>query len=653
MSPTNNYPTLFSPAKIGSLELANRVVLAPMATNYADEQHRVTDRLIAYHVARAAGGVGLNIVEHTAVHKLGLTAPRMLGIMDDSFIPGLRRLTDAVHEAGGKIALQIQHGGRQADPQTIGQQCLSPSAVVAGRDRRMPREMTVKEIRDTVRAFAEGAGRAKAAGFDGVEVHMAHGYLGCSFLSPLLNLRTDAYGGDPLKRTRFAYEVLDGIRRRCGAGFPVWARISADEYIEGGQRPEGAQAIARLLAEYGYDAIHVSAAIGETGYYASAPYLLPEGHLLHLAEGIARRVQVPVIGVGNIRHPQFAEDALLGGRCTLVALGRQLLADPDWANKAREGHAQDIIPCILCNQGCGTRDHSPEGFTECLVNPWTAHEVDWPDWPDGPPASPARRVLVVGAGPAGATAAAVAARRGHEVHLWERGPVLGGRVAAIAWPDRSGVLEELMDSMAGALDAAGVRVAWQQPADADSIARLAPDVVIMASGADPADPNRVLPEGCEGPYVQGVDYLQDADMPFPELVAVLGADRVGTLSAIELARRGHEVLLFEREEQIARSMPTAIRHFLLRRIETSNIRVMTGCRVENVRDGVVTALVRGEERREFPQAGIVSALGRTPRALPEGLQERLGAPVYQIGDCKFPRSLHDAVWEGADIARKI
>lgn len=653
MSTTTHYPTLFSPVKIGSLELANRVVLAPMATNYADEQHRVTDRLIAYHVARAAGGVGLNIIEHTAVHKLGLTAPRMLGIMDDSFIPGLRRLTEAVHQAGGKIALQIQHGGRQADPQTIGQQCLSPSAVVAGRDRRMPREMTVKEIRDTVRAFGEGAQRAKAAGFDGVEIHMAHGYLGCSFLSPLLNQRTDAYGGDPLKRTRFAFEVIEGIRRRCGAQYPVWARISADEYIQGGMRLEEAQAIARLLAQYGYDALHVSAAIGETSYYASAPYLLPEGHLLHLAEGVARTVQVPVIGVGNIRHPQFAEEALLSGRCSLIALGRQLLADAEWAAKAREGRAEDIIPCILCNQGCGTRDHSPEGFTECLANPWTAHEVDWPDWPDGPAVSAPKRVLVVGAGPAGATAAAVAARRGHEVQLWERGPVLGGRIAAIAWPDRSGVLDELVDSMAGALDSAGVQVSWQHPADADSIATAQPDVVIMACGADPADPNLVLPEGCEGPYVQGVDYLQDTAMELPELVAVVGADRVGTLCAIELARRGHEVLLFERDDQLARSMSAAIRHFLLRRIQGSNIRVMTGCRVESVREGVVTALVRGEERREFPPAGIVSALGRTPRALPEGLAERLGVPVYQIGDCKYPRSLHDAVWEGADIARKI
>lgn len=649
----NKYPHLFSPIRLGALELPNRVVLAPMATNYAGEDHKVTDRLIAYHVARAEGGVGLSIVEHTAVQQSGLTSPRMLAILDDSFIPGHKRLVDAVHEAGGRIALQIQHGGRQADPNSIGGQCISPSAVVAGRDRRMPREMTVKEIRATTQAFGEGALRAKKAGYDGVEVHMAHGYLGCSFLSPLLNQRTDAYGGDTVKRTRFAFEVMQEIRRRCGRDYSVWCRISADEFLEGGMKLDEALRVARLLEEYGYCAMHVSACVGETSYYASAPWMLPEGHLLHLSEAISRTVQVPVIGVGNIRHPAFAEDAIAHGRCDLVALGRQLLADADWVRKAQEDRADRIIPCILCNQACMERRHSPEGFAECVTNPLTAHEVDWPDWPEGPAPAATKRVLVVGGGPAGISAAVTAARRGHKVTLWERGPILGGRIAALAWPDKSHVLDEYVNCLAGQIDESGVEVYWQRRADAQSVAEFAPDELIIATGSRPLDPGEVLPEDCDGEFVQAIGYLQDPAMDLPELVAVLGGDRVGLVSALELARNGHEVLLFEQNDQVGMGVPPGVRHFLLKRIEKARVHLLTGHRVQKVLGSVVTALVHGEERREFPPAGIVCALGRAAVDPWPGLRAEGGGGVHIIGDALQPRTLHDAVWEGAEIGRRI
>ncbi|MEN6347655.1 MAG: FAD-dependent oxidoreductase [Armatimonadia bacterium] len=646
------YPRLFSPLSLGGLELPNRIVMAPMGTHYADLQHRVTDRLIAYHVARARGGTGLNIVEHTAVHPLGLTAPRMLAILDDTYIDGFRRLADAVHEAGGRIALQLQHGGRQASVQVIGQETLSPSAVPTGRDGRLPREMTVREIREAVEAFGEGARRARQAGLDGVEVHMAHGYLGCSFLSPHLNRRTDAYGGDLRKRTRFAAEVIAAIRKRCGQDFPVWCRVSAEEYVPGGMTPEMMQQVAVLLQGYGYCAIHVSAGIGETSSYASAPFLMPQGHLLPLAAAVARVVSVPVIGVGNLRTPARAEEALSAGQCHLVALGRALLADPEWANKARQGRERDIITCVQCNLGCLGKARDPEAGCECVTNPTTGHEAEWED--DAlPPAEPRRKVLVIGGGPAGMTAAAVAARRGHEVTLWEQRPTLGGRLADLVCADRSGAFADLLGSMVGALDASGVQVLWQQKADWETIAAAAPDVVVIATGSRPATARESVVGGVSGTVVDVLDCLQNPQRPLSHVVTILGAGESGCLAALHLARRGHEVTLLEREPLVGPRMAAGVQHFVARQLADLGVKVYTACEVLSVAEGTVT--VRGSEGvlRSLPAGSVVLALGHrsqqgpAPEAAPPGLQ------VYSIGDCVEARTLHHAIWEGAQIGRTV
>ena len=648
------YPNTFSPLELGNLALPNRIVMAPMGTGYADEAHHITPQLVAYHVARARGKVGLNIVEHTAVEPEGLTGPRMLGVFRDDMIDGLSLLTDEVHNAEGRIALQLQHGGPQADPAVNGGELLGPSAMAWGREGRTLKELHPREIKRIVQGFADAAFRAKKAGFDGVEVHMAHGYLGCAFLSPLTNQRTDAYGGDTARRTRFAAEVAQAISRRCGPDFPMWCRVSADELVPEGINLEEMVRIAPLLAQCGYCAIHVSAGTGATAHWASAPYTVPEGHLLDLARAVKDAVTIPVIGVGNLRSPASVETAISKGRCDAVALGRALLADPDWCQKAQSGQDEDIIPCIQCNLGCSDRRRNGEGLLECVTNPCTGHESEWADWPDGPGAEKPKNILIVGGGPAGMTAAAVAARRGHKVILWEKRATLGGRLDVMACYERGTVFRQWITRLTGALDDAGVEVGWQTAGEAGTVVGAGADAVVLATGARYLKPEEVLAEGCEARTLNAADYLMDPDVELFNLVAVLGGGELGCQAALRLARSGHMVMLFERRPELAMDMVGSVRQFLLKDLADAQVQAITHAEVVSVSaDERVTIVVKGSERETFPPASVIVALGRASEQELAPLKQNLDVPVHIIGDAAEPRTIHHAVWEGAQVGRLL
>ena len=338
---------------IGKVRIRNRIISSPMERNYATRDGAVTQRYIDNLVAKAKGGVGLILVESTYVDPRGKGRVYQLGCYDDKLIPGLKRMTDAVHKHGAKIGLELHFGGRQTNSDVTGFQPMAPSSVpcwVSGGE--IPREMTVAEIKDMVKKFAEAAERSKRAGFDLVEIHGGHGYLVAQFLSGYSNKRTDEYGGTLEKRMRFPLEVVKAVRDAVGEDFPIAYRLSGDEYIDQGVTLEETVPFATKLEEAGVNLIDVSAGLYETTYIISQPMDVPLGCNVPLAEEIKRAVNIPVTVVGRINDPAFAENILNEGQADFVSFGRALHSDPDFPQKAREGRLDDICMCIACMQGC-------------------------------------------------------------------------------------------------------------------------------------------------------------------------------------------------------------------------------------------------------------------------------------------------------------
>ena len=663
---------LFAPGKIGQMELRNRVVMAPMVVQLAAENGAVTARSIEYYARRAKGGAGLVIVEATWIASGGKAFACQIGLDRDALIPGHFELVEAIHRHGAKAACQIHHGGARADPALTGGTLVAPSAVAGfyiDNSRKLknaggtpaaplaiaepevpalPRELTQQEILALVEAYASAARRAQRAGYDAVEIHGAHGYLIHEFLSPASNLRTDDYGGSGEKRMRFAALVIRRVREVVGAHFPILFRMS----VESGYGIDEAVEIARAVEACGVDAIHVS--IGGIGPITlvppdTSPMARPEGWLTGYAEIIKQRVAVPVIVVGEIRHPRFAEGVLAQGKADFIALARPLLADPDWPAKALAGRGDEIRHCISCDHCRLALLHTRP--IRCLVNPEVGREREFAGIA---PAARAKRVVVIGGGPAGLEAARAAAARGHHVRLFERTAELGGQLRLAILPPQKEKIEWLRLCLITQARKAGVELFTSTPFQPELLAQGEADAAVIATGARPRE-EKVAGARADQ-VVSAWDVLDGRPAARDLAVLVLGGRQMGCETAEFLAGRGNRVTLVSRSPaaDLAGDVVASYRAPLLARLRKLGVVMRTRCDVRELREGkAILVDAHGCEEAVVDADLVVLARGSLSQPTwGDALRQKV-PELYVVGDCVEPRDIASALYEGAWAGSQI
>jgi 2,4-dienoyl-CoA reductase-like NADH-dependent reductase (Old Yellow Enzyme family)/thioredoxin reductase len=633
---------LMLPYRLKNLELRNRIVMAPMLSRLCDPNGVVSQKLIDYYATRAGGGVGLIISEYCYIDdKESKAHPGQLGVYDDQLVAGLGDLAEAIQERGAKAILQICHAGRATSAKYLGRQPIAPSGIPSYTGE-MAREMTFEEVEAVSESFAEGARRAKAAGFDGVELHGAHGYLMAQFLSPYTNRRTDKYGRD---RGLFALETLDRVRSRVGKDYLVGYRMSGEEFVEGGVTLKEAKAFAKRLEERGIDYIHVSAGISETGHNIVTPTYLPKGHLLLLAEGIKSAVTVPVLAVGAIHDPDLAEETLQKNRADLIVMGRALIADPELPQKIQSGQLEDIRTCLRCNDGCSSR-MPPNKTQRCAINAEVGRERQMRLHP----VSRAKQVCVIGGGPAGMEAARVLALRGHRVTLIEKENELGGLLRYATVPDFKAEMRSFLEYLKTQVVKLGVEILVNRRATPEFIRELKPESVVLATGSTLRIPD--IP-GTGKPFVATFAELLRGEFKAGDQVVVAGGAAMGCEMAAHLASTGKKVTLVEMVGELATDLEIRSRLTLLQLLKERGVKILTNWKLEKIENGYVLLVDRDWNKQEIAANSVILAMGlESNQELLKPLRESF-PDIYVIGDCVEPRKIYQAIHEAAFAGRAI
>jgi len=656
MSGSRRYRYLFSPLRVGPVVLPNRIVFSAHLTNYAVDglpsaQHA------AYYASRAAGGAGLIITEEHSTHPTDWPYEKLIHGFHPEVIPGYRRITDAVHQHGTPIFAQINHNGGQGSGMYSRLPVWAASSIADPLFREVPKEVDQREIAEIVAGYAKVAAHCRAGGFDGIELQCSHSSIVRGFLSPAMNVRTDAYGGSLANRARLLLEIVAAVRDAIGYDLALGVRLCGDELIDGGTTIDDAVEVARLVEQQGLtDYINTSIGVATASLFMiEASMAVPPGYALFIPSAIRQAVDLPVVGVGRFKDPLQAERALEEGTCDLVGVVRGQIADPDFAAKARAGMADDIRLCLSCNQECVGR-MGLNRWLGCIENPATGREAD------RPVLAPSRRrsVVVVGAGPAGLQAALTAAGRGHRVVVLERDDQPGGQVRVAASVPNRAEFGDLVRNQVHECHRLGVDIRLSTPADAGVVLAEKPDAVVVACGAEPlrpywapADADRV---------VDVRDVLEGRAAPSGQVVVV---DEVGfhqaTSVADVLADRGCAVTVITPGMVVGQDLGVTLD------LEHWNIRAAKKG-IDQLTDLVPMGYATGDDgrgrltvlhhptgaNRELACDWVVLA---GPQQPVEGLYHELGAraglEVHRIGDCVAPRRAHAAVVEGTRIGNAL
>jgi 2,4-dienoyl-CoA reductase-like NADH-dependent reductase (Old Yellow Enzyme family)/thioredoxin reductase len=645
------FEKLFEPIQIKGVAVPNRLVMSAACTEYGTEDGYVTDRMINYYAERAKGGTGLIFIEvANPIYPSGKVLVHQLAISDDKYIPDLKRLTDAIHSYGAKTIVQISHAGRQTTSKVSGAQPIAPSAILPKVSMywEQPREMTLEEIKAFPQAFDDATLRAKKAGFDGIELHLAHGYLLTSFISPYTNKRTDEYGGSLENRMRLPLETLRACAKHADENFLICVRINGDDYVEGGVTLDEAKQIAEMCVDNGTDLVSVSAGMREsTSVLQDHSPAVERGAWVYLAEAIKEHLgDVPVIAAKRINRPEMAENILRQTNIDMVAMLRGLMADPHVMQKTKEGRLNDIVTCIACCQGCYGRlwEHLP---IMCTVNPLMGREKEWTT----EPAKKKKKILVVGGGPGGMEAALIARERGHDVTLAEKKPRLGGQWLLSLRVPHKYEFENTITELNYKMNKAGVKIELGTEVTPDYVEKMKPDAVILASGVIPVTP--AIPGVEKRHVVQSFDVLDEIVL-VGKRVVVIGAGRVGLETAEYLRARDREVIVLSRRQvsEIGQDLPWPQGGHFLRRLDEMGVKKQGKVRVQEITDDGVVCSIDG--KNEFlPADTVVLALGADGNS---GLAKAFQTTVpelHLIGDCIEARNCLEAIHEGYKVSMTI
>jgi 2,4-dienoyl-CoA reductase-like NADH-dependent reductase (Old Yellow Enzyme family) len=609
--------------------------MAPMVMCYAGVSGEVNSQVLAHFESAARGGVGLIVVEASYVHPSGKGFESEIAMNDDSLISLLRMLTSTVKVHNCAIAAQLYHGGIQAKanvpvgPSPVGRKIFRPA--------NTPRELSTSEVEEMVEHFVNAAVRAKSAGFDMVEIHGTHGYLISQFLSPLTNKRTDKYGTD---KTLFATEIIEGIKRKCGSDYPVIFRLSTCEYEEGGITLDDAKAFAAKLEKLGVDALHVTA-----GTYDTADHIIPpayydeQGYFFDRASEIKKVVNIPIISGGMIYEPEIAEKAICNNTVDFVFLGRQIIADPEWPNKTKNGKTDQIRPCIACEE-CIERIFFQEPVN-CSVNPLKSFEYRYLNENFVEKTKEPKKIAIVGGGVAGLEAARIATLKGHKVALFEKSDTLGGVLKIVF--DRKPRLKRLIEYYQTTLKNLNVDIRYGVKADFETVIKEDPDIVIIASGAEPLIPQI---NGAQTAIL--AEDILAGKASTQEEVLIIGAGLVGCELALKLSEEGKKITLVEALPEIAPAEVTLNKLALTKLLNEANVKTHTNTTVTEIQNNTATVKDNNGNSQKIEAKTVVLAVGRKS-VVDQDLVNALkasGKEVHIIGDAKQAKKIIQAVQAG-------
>ena len=615
-----------------------------LASFLIEDDGSYSEKTIEHYRLRAAGGPSMIIMEAHGVAPEGVVSNHQARIYDDRFLDQLSRAVAVIKQEGSIPAIQIHHAGRQVPARVIKRKPFAPSSLPCPAIKGDVEPLSIEGIQKIIRQFGEAAQRAVQAGFELVEIHGAHGYLINQFISGFSNIREDEYGGDVIRRARFAKEIVREVRKKVGKEFPLSFKISAQEFVPGGLTTEESIEILKEIIPEGIDIVQVSAGNDATPEWICQPMFMKQACLVESAAKIKAAIDIPVMVVGRINDPLIAEQIISEKKADLVCMGRGLLADPELPKKAQSGNLEDIRVCIACNT-C-MQSIFRRGKIECLVNPSLGREKEMVMKPVRRP----KKVMVVGGGPGGLNVARIAAQRGHDVHLFEKSNSLGGQLLLGTTPFYKKEMLHLISFLKRQIEKSQVKCYLNQEVTVSRIKEFNPDVVVFATGSMPTKPPV---EGIELPIVITVPEIFNGVRKVSKSVIVIGGGATGCEVALELSENGCSVTIVEQLPKIGVQIEAITKKMILKGLKKNNVKILTEHRLLKVTESGVYITDKEENEAFIEGDSVIIAIGNRPESELYDSVQQLGIKSYRIGDCFEVRGAKDAIFEGASIGMSI